>query len=115
MQEKEAILMAREVRWERMFPDELEAAFAACPVLYLPHGICVRAAREYGGIVAPADYWHIHEIGGYAAWAAKAVGEVQRTWMSAMPPWQHFRNVLYHIRQADVLGFKATILFTGHY
>ena len=68
--------MLREVRWERMFPDELEAAFASCPVLYLPYGlcephgpvnavgldalkahaICVRAAREHGGIVAPADY-----------------------------------------------------------
>ncbi len=127
--------MNRNVQWERMFPDELEAAFAACPVLYLPYGmcephgpvnavgldalkahaICVCAAREHGGIVAPADYWHIHEIGGYAAWAAKSIGEVSRAWMSAMPPWQHFRNVLYHVRQADVLGFKAVILFTGHY
>jgi len=127
--------MRREVRWERMFPDELEAAYAACPVLYLPYGmcephgpvnavgldalkahaICVQAAREHGGIVAPPDYWHIHEIGGYAAWAAKTVGEVPRTWMSALPPWQHFRNVLYHIRQADLLQFKAAILFTGHY
>jgi creatinine amidohydrolase len=118
-----------------MFPDELEVAFVTCPMLYLPYGlcephgphsavgldalkahaICVRAAREYGGIVAPADYWHIHEIGGYAVWAAECVGEPQRAWMSAMPPWQHFRNVLYHIRQADVLGFKGAILFTGHY
>jgi creatinine amidohydrolase len=127
--------MRREVRWERMFPDELEEAFAACQALYLPYGlcephgptnavgldalkahaICVCAARLRGGIVAPADYWHIHEIGGYAAWAAKYVGETPRTWLSALPPWQHFKNVLYHIRQADVLGFKAAILFTGHY
>ena len=127
--------MRREVRWERMFPDELEAAFADCPMLYLPYGLCephgphnapgldalkahalcVRAAREHGGIVAPADYWHIHEIGGYAAWAATYVGEPPRTWLTALPPWQHFRNVLYHLRQADALGFKAAILFTGHY
>ena len=127
--------MAREVRWERMFPDELEAAFAACPVLYLPYGlcephgpqnavgldalkahaICVRAAHEHGGIVAPADNWHIHEIGGYGIWAAQNVGEAPRTWLSAIPPWQHFRNVLYHIRQADALGFQAAILLTGHY
>jgi creatinine amidohydrolase len=118
-----------------MFPGQLEQAFAACPVLYLsyglcePHGpqcalgldalkahaICVAAARAHGGIVAPPDYWHIHEIGGYAIWAAKAVGEVQRTWLSAMPPWQHFKNVLYQIRQADALGFKVAILLTGHY
>ena len=30
----------REVRWERMFPDELEAAFAACPMAYLAYGLC---------------------------------------------------------------------------
>jgi creatinine amidohydrolase len=32
--------MPREVRWERMFPDELEAAFAACPVVYFAQGLC---------------------------------------------------------------------------
>ena len=124
-----------EVRWERMFPDELEAAFAACPLVYFsyglcePHGpqcavgldalkahaICCRAAREHGGIVAPPDYWHIHEIGLYGAWAAKRVGEVERTWLTCMPPWQHFKNILYHIRQADTLGFQAAIFLTGHY
>ena len=35
------MLKRREVRWERMFPDELEAAFEACPVAYLPYGLCV--------------------------------------------------------------------------
>ena len=30
----------REVRWERMFPDELERAFADCPVVYFPYGLC---------------------------------------------------------------------------
>ena len=29
-----------EVRWERMFPDQLEAAFAACPVVYFDYGLC---------------------------------------------------------------------------
>ncbi|MFW5788854.1 MAG: creatininase family protein [Spirochaetota bacterium] len=125
----------REVRWERMFPDELEAAFAGCPVVYFPYGLCephgpqctvgldalkahaiaVRAAREHGGIVAPPDYWHVHEIGGYAVWASQKVGEVDRTWTTSMPPWQHFRNVLYHIRTADRLGFHAAIFLTGHY
>jgi creatinine amidohydrolase len=32
-----------------------------------------------------------------------------------MPPWQHFKNVCYHIRAADALGFHAAILLTGHY
>jgi creatinine amidohydrolase len=125
----------REVRWERMFPDELEAAYAACPVVYFPYGLCephgphcavgldalkahaiaCLAAREHGGIVAPADFWHIHEVGGYAIWAHKHVGQVERTWLTAMPPAQHFRNVCYHVRQADALGFKAAIFLTGHY
>jgi creatinine amidohydrolase len=43
------------------------------------------------------------------------VGQIERTWLTAMPPWQHFRNVCYHIRQADVLGFHAAIFLTGHY
>ena len=63
----------REVRWERMFPDELETAFAQCPVVYFAYGLCephgpqsalgldalkahaiaFEAARSHGGIVAP--------------------------------------------------------------
>lgn len=125
----------REVRWERMFPDELEAAFKACPVVYFPYGLCephgpqntlgldalkahaiaCRAAHAHGGIVAPPDYWHIHELGGYALWSHRAVGQPERSWLTCMPPWQHFKNICYHIRQADVLGFRAAIFLTGHY
>jgi creatinine amidohydrolase len=124
-----------EVRWERMFRDQIEAAFTRCPVLYLPYGmcephgpqntlgldalkahaICVAAARASGGIVAPPDYWHIHETGFYAAWAHREIGEVERPWLTAVPPWVHFKSVCYHVRAANVLGFKAAILLTGHY
>ena len=125
----------REVRWERMFRDELEKAFAECPLVWFTYGLCephgpqnaigldelkahaiaVRAAREHGGIVAPADFWHIHELGGSASWAMNAIGEVERTWLTSVPPWHHFKTVLYHIRQADAIGFHAAILITGHY
>jgi creatinine amidohydrolase/Fe(II)-dependent formamide hydrolase-like protein len=125
----------REVRWERMFPDELEKAFTECPVVYFAYGLCephgpqnavgldslkahaiaCEAARVHGGIVAPPDYWHIHEIGGYAAWAHQAVGQVERAWLTSVPPWVHFKNVCYHLRAADALGFHAAILLTGHY
>jgi creatinine amidohydrolase len=118
-----------------MFPDELEAAFRACPLVYFTYGLCephgpqnalgldalkahaiaCRAAQAHGGIVAPPDYWHIHEIGGFGVWAHEAVGAPPRAWLTSMPPWQHFKNVCYHIRSADALGFKAAILFTGHY
>ena len=78
------------------------------------HAIACRTAQSYGGIVAPSDYWHIHEHGMYANWAQKYVGEV-RSWLTAMPAWQHFKNVCYHIRAADALGFHAAIFLTGHY
>ena len=126
--------MRNEVRWERMFPDELEAAFDECPTVYFTYGLCephgpqntvgldalkahaiaCRAAQTHGGIVAPPDYWHIHEHGMYANWAQRHVGEV-RSWMTAMPAWQHFKNVCYHVRAADALGFHAAIFLTGHY
>jgi creatinine amidohydrolase len=125
----------REVRWERMFPDQLEEAFQECPVVYFTYGLCephgpqnalgldalkahgvaCEAARRYGGIVAPPDFWHIHECSGSAFWAHNHVGQVERKWLTSLPPWQHFRNVLYHIRTADSVGFHAAILLTGHY
>lgn len=124
----------REVRWERMFRDELEAAFAACPAVYFAYGLCephgphaalgldvlkahallVRTAAAHGGIVAPPDAWHVHELGGYAIWGEREVGEA-RPWLTAVPPWVHFRNVCYQLRAAEALGFHAAILLTGHY
>jgi creatinine amidohydrolase len=125
----------QEVQWEMMFPDQLEKAFQECPLAYFTYGLCephgpqnalgldelkahaiaVQAARQHGGIVAPPDYWHIHEIGGYAIWSDLEVGRPPRSWLTAMPPWQHFKNICYHIRSVDALGFHAAILFTGHY
>ena len=125
----------KKVKWQEMFPDELEEAFQNCPVVYFVYGLCephgpqnaigldlVKAyeiaclsAETNGGIVAPPDPWHIHEIGGYAIWSHHTIGNVKHTWLTSIPPWQHFRNVLYHIRAADAAGFHAAILFTGHY
>lgn len=127
--------MAHEVRWERMFPDELEAAFAARPLVFFTYGLCephgphnalgldglkaygiaCETARRHGGLVAPPDWWHVHELSGYAVWSRDNVGEVERTWLTSLPPWQHFKNVCYHLRTADSHGFKAAIFLTGHY
>ncbi len=124
----------REVRWERMFPDELEQAFAACPLVYFAYGLCephgphnavgldtlkahaiaCAAARAHGGIVAPPDYWHIHELGGYAAWAERAVGQVDRTWLTAVPPWVLFKLLWYQLRAVEARGFRAALVITGH-
>ncbi len=127
--------MRRTVQWERMFPDELEQAFAERPVVYFAYGLCephgphcavgldglkahgiaVAAAKEHGGIVAPADFWHCHEMGGYALWSERRVGDVPRTWLTSEPPWMHFRRVCYQIRAAEAIGFHGAILLTGHY
>lgn len=127
--------MTREVRWERMFPEQLEAAFAACPLVFFTYGVCephgphnalgldglkahgiaCETARRHGGIVAPPDWWHVHELSGYAVWSHDNVGQVKRTWLTSLPPWQHFKNVCYHVRTADSHGFKAAIFLTGHY
>jgi creatinine amidohydrolase len=127
--------MEREVRWERMFPDQLEAAFAERPLVYFTYGLCephgphnaigldglkaygiaCEAARQHGGIVAPLDMWHIHELSGYAVWSRQCVGEVKRTWLTSLPPWQHLKNVCYHVRTADSHGFHAALFVTGHY
>src|SRR5918997_6408299 len=73
--------MTPKVRWEEMFPDELDAALARRPVVYLTYGLCephglhnavgldalkahaiaCRAAETHGGIVAPPFVWHMHE------------------------------------------------------
>lgn len=123
----------REVRWERMFPDELESAWEAFPVAYLPYGLCephgpinavgndglrahetcILAARRHGGIVCPPEYWHCHEVGGYAVWGHRQIGN-QRTWLTAVPPWIFLKNMCYHIRATDALRFKATVIFSGH-
>jgi len=118
-----------------MFPDELEKAFATCPVIYFAYGLCephgpqnvlgldglkahsiaCKAAKKYGGIVAPPDFWHIHEVACYGLFGSIAVGEVARKWLTAVPPSVHFKNICYHIRTADALGAHAAILLTGHY
>lgn len=125
----------REVRWERMFPDELEEAFERCPLVYFTYGLCephgphnavgldgikahtiaCETAVSFGGIVAPPDFWHVHELGGYAIWSQENVGEVKRKWTTSIPPWVHFKNVAYHVRTADILGFHAALFITGHY
>jgi creatinine amidohydrolase len=125
----------REVRWERMFPEALEEAFARCPVLYLPYGLCephgphnavgldtlkvhalaCASARAHGGIVAPPSHWHIHDFGPTAWFGHFHIGDVERTWITAVPPWLFYKTVLYHVRMADVLGFEVTVLLTGHW
>jgi creatinine amidohydrolase len=125
--------MTEKVRWEEMFPDELDAALARCPVVYLAYGLCephglhnavgmdaikahgiaVRAAEAHGGIVAPPYYWHIHEIAYEAPWSERHIGD-RNPWLTAIPPWVLFHDLWYHLRNAAARGFKAGIVLTGH-
>ena len=49
----------REVRWERMFPDQLEAESTRIPAVYYSYGLCEphgpQNALGLDGIKAPPD------------------------------------------------------------
>lgn len=122
------------VRWEEMFPDELDAALARRPVVYLTFGLCephglhnavgldglkahglaCQAAEQHGGLVAPPFYWHVHEVGYHAPWGARVIGD-RNPWLTAIPPWVLYKVFFYQLRTAAARGFKAAIVLTGHY
>jgi creatinine amidohydrolase len=122
------------VRWEEMFPDELDAALAAHPVAYLTlglcephglhnavgldalkaHGLAVEAATRHGGIVAPPFFWHIHEQGIEAAWADANIGD-RNPWLTSLPHRVFYKVVWYQLRTLEARGFKGAILMTGHW
>ena len=77
--------------------------------------IACLAAKANGGIVAPPDYWHIHEIGGYAIWSRRRGRPPTAHLADRHAPLAALQNICYHIRAADALGFHAAILLTGHY
>jgi creatinine amidohydrolase len=125
--------MPTKVRWEEMFPDELDAALARCPVVYLTYGLCephglhnavgldalkahaiaCRTAEGHGGIVAPPFFWHVHELVYYAQWAERTIGD-RNPWLTAIPPWVLFKMLWYQLRAVDARGFRAALVITGH-
>ena len=50
-----------EVRWERMFPGQLEASFAQCPLVYFTYGMCEPHGPHCG---VGLDGLKAHAIGG---------------------------------------------------
>ena len=121
------------VRWAELRPDEFRARRAARPVAYLPLGLCEphgsvaalgldlikaeyycdAAARRFGGIVAPAQGYHIHECGFHAPWLAEVVGE-ENALMAAIPPHVMLHLLLYQLRTFANAGFKVVIAVSGH-
>jgi len=117
----ESVDAMRKVRYEEMLPQEMEAAVAEMPVIYLPFGtlewhglhlalgndavkayeLCLRAAERSGGVVAPATYW--------------AIGGMPHPWTSRIDP-AVAEKLFYAIyEQMSHIGFKVIIAVTGHY
>lgn len=121
------------VRWEEMFPDELDEALSRCPVVYLtyglcephgpynalgvdafiPHGIACVAAERHGGVVAPPFFWHVHEMGVEAPWAHTTIGD-RNPWLTSLPPWVFFKCAWFQFRVAAARGFHAAVVLSGH-
>jgi creatinine amidohydrolase len=77
IEREEGNVSMRKVRYEEMLPADLEIALKEFPVAYVPmgsiewhgrhlpygndalkaHGILIRTAQEYGGVVVPPTYW----------------------------------------------------------
>src|SRR5271156_2906182 len=121
------------VRWAELRPDPFRERLAACPIVYLPIGLCEphghvaalgldllkaeyyceEAARRHGGIVAPAQGYHIHECGFHAPWLEEVVGE-ENPFLAGLPPYVMTYLFLYQLRAFANTGFKAIVAISGH-
>jgi creatinine amidohydrolase len=121
------------VRWEHLRPDDFVARQNACPVVYLPIGLCEphghiapfgldtlkadyycdEAARRFGGIVAPTQGYHIHECGFHRPWLDEVVGESNPR-LGAMPPGVVCYHFIYQLRAFHNAGFRSVVVVSGH-
>jgi len=111
----------KKVKYEEMFPHEIEEIMRETPVAYLPlgtlewHGLhlalgndavkayelCLRVASKAGGIVVPPTYW--------------AIGGMPQPWTTRFNEeliGQLFSNIFEQLSQ---VGFKVILAITGHY
>ena len=111
----------KKVKYEEMFPHEIEEIMRETLVAYLPlgtlewHGLhlalgndavkayelCLRVASKAGGIVVPPTYW--------------AIGGMPQPWTTRFTEeliGQLFCNIFEQLSQ---VGFKVIIAVTGHY
>jgi len=129
---------SREVRWEYLHPKEFAEAAAACPVCYMPlgtlerhgshlpfgldalkaHGLCLRAAQKYGGVVLPPLHWGTH--GWYAERYRQGLPGDDPA--RQQPPGSVYISegllinlLLAMFREVEFAGFRVIVAFTGHY
>lgn len=121
------------VKWEELLPDEFLERQNRCPIVYLPMGlcephghisafgldtikaefICEAVAAKTGGVVAPAQGYHIHETGYHAPWLEEVLGEANPH-MASIPPDILLHLFLYQLRAFYNAGFKGAVVITGH-
>ena len=63
----------REVRWERMFPDELEEAFGRNPTVVFPYGLCEPHGPHDAAGADALSAWDLLP-GGKGAWGDRRAG-----------------------------------------
>ena len=117
----------REVRLEFLHPREIDEAQKACPTIFQPlgtiewhgvhnvvgldavkaHELCVRAARQGGGVVSPALFGG---VGGLSEPHTLIMDPEDNVFSKVLRPWL---EQLCHEMARD--GFRAIIVLTGHY
>jgi creatinine amidohydrolase len=125
--------MTAGVLWEELLPDEFLERLRDRPLVWLPMGLCephghvapfgldtIKArylceegARRFGGVVAPALAYHVHETGYHGPWLRRVMGEVNPR-LAALPPHVVYEAFLYLLRAFRNAGFKAAIVISGH-
>ncbi|MDE0836688.1 MAG: creatininase family protein [Akkermansiaceae bacterium] len=121
------------VRWSDLRPDDFLERQRACPIVYMPIGLCEphghvaalgldtlkadyyceEAAERFGGIVAPTQGYHIHECGFHKPWLDEVVGD-SNPLLAGMPPQVVCYHFLYQLRAFANAGFHAVIVVSGH-
>jgi creatinine amidohydrolase len=131
----------RSVQYEAMFPWEIERAIAGFPLCYVPlgvlewhgehaavgldgikaHAICVRAARQSGGVVIPTLWWGTDwreelDDGSYLT------GGIERGERYHVPgsmfwirPETHLNLMLDIYEAMRRRGFRAIVVLAGHW
>jgi creatinine amidohydrolase len=118
---------AKEVRLEHLKPREIDEAMRVCPLLFQPlgtiewhglhnvvgldavkaHMLCVRAAQQSGGLVAPALFGGVGGMNGPHTFVMEPEND---PFSVLLRPW-----VEKLCREAVRQGFQAIIVLTGHY
>ncbi len=109
------------MKYEELFPHEIEEIMRETPIAYLPlgtlewHGphlalgndavkvydLCLRVATKVGGIVVPPTFW--------------AIGGMPQPWTTRFNE-ELIGQLLYSIfEQMSQVGFKVIVAVTGHY